>query len=59
MTPRRFKSTLLSESVCLLYYTQQHITHAALPTRNTVSTCMCHLVIPNATQQGAEQGGTQ
>jgi hypothetical protein len=33
--------------------------HAALAVRNNMNTCMCDLIIPAPTQQGAEQVGTQ
>jgi hypothetical protein len=58
MKPRQFKSTLSSESVCLfILHPATYTTYLMLS--NTISTCMCHLVIPSATQQGAEQGGAQ
>jgi hypothetical protein len=33
--------------------------HAAPAITNTINTCMCHVIIPAVTQQGAEQVGTQ
>jgi len=43
MAPRLFKSTLLSESVCHLYYTQQHIHVCCCPYKKYYQ----HLYVPS------------